>query len=217
MEASRLVHNFYQATNGDRMRIKSALSTSLILVLLFLQPGAQADATSPTKVIKTTVDEIFSVLRIETLTSVGKWQLISKIIKDKFDFRSMSQNLLEIHWDKASTEEKRRCADYFAQYLESVYRSQIESYTNQSVRYAGESIKDEYAVVNTFIVADSDEISVSYRMRLNDGEWTVYDMQIDGESLMDSHRNVLYSIIQAEGMKGLLRELKARNLKYKND
>jgi phospholipid transport system substrate-binding protein len=199
------------------MRKNSALSVPLTLILLFLQLDARADSTSPSKVVKAEVDQIISVLRTETLTTDGKWQRISKIIKDNFDFRSMSQSLLETHWDKASTEEKRRCAEYFAQYLEKIYRTRIESHTNQSVRYAGESIEGKSAVVDTFIVADSAEIPVSYKMRLNDDKWTVYDMLIDEVSLMDSHRNVLSSIIQSEGIDGLLRELQGRNLKYKNN
>jgi phospholipid transport system substrate-binding protein len=199
------------------MHIKSALSIYLILISLFIQSDAHAAATSPTEVIKTTVDKIISVLRIETLTTDSKWELVSKIIKDNFDFRSMSQSLLETRWDEASAEEKRQCAEYFAQYLETVYRIRIESYTNQSVRYAKESINGKNAVVNTFIVTDSTEIPISYKMRLNDGMWTVYDMLIDEVSLMDSHRSVLSSIIQSEGIEGLLRELQRRNLKYKND
>lgn len=196
------------------MRIKSALSISLVLILLFFQTEAQAEAATPTMVVKAAMDEIISVLRNEALTTNSKWQQIKKSIEDNFDFRSMSQSLLETHWDKASPEEKSLCAEYFAQYLESVYRARIESYTNQSILYAGEVITGEYAVVNTFIVADSSELPVSYKMRLNDGEWTVYDMLIDEVSLMDSHRNVLYYIIQSEGMEGLLRDLQRKILKY---
>jgi phospholipid transport system substrate-binding protein len=199
------------------MHIKSALSIYLILISLFLQPDAQAGITSPTETIKATVDEIISVLHMETLTTGSKWQTISDTIKDSFDFRSMSQSLMETHWNKASPEEKRLCAEYFAQYLETIYRIQIESYTNQSVRYAGESINGKNAVVNTFIITDSAEIPVSYKMRLNDGEWAVYDMLINKVSLMDNHRAVLYSIIQSEGIEGLIRELQGRILKYKND
>jgi phospholipid transport system substrate-binding protein len=199
------------------MRKNSALSIPLTLILLFLQLDSRADSVSPTNVIKAEVDQIISVLRTETLTADSKWQRISEIIKDNFDFRSMSQSLLETHWDKASPEEKRRCAEYFAQYLENVYRTRIESYTNQSVRYTGESITGKNAVVNTIIITDSSETPVSYKMRLNNGEWTVYDMLIDEVSLMDSHRNVLYSIIQTEGIEGLLRDLQERDLKYKDN
>lgn len=74
----------------------------------------------------------------------------------------MSQSLMETHWNKASPEEKRRCAEYFAGFLESVYQERIESYTNQSVIYAGEVIKGKEAVVNTFIVAESAKMPVSH-------------------------------------------------------
>jgi phospholipid transport system substrate-binding protein len=195
----------------------ATLSILFLLISFFLQAEAQADGASPTETIKTKVDEIISSLHRESLTADNKWKIISDRIKDSFDFRSMSQSLLETHWDKASPEEKRLCVEYFSQYLETIYRKHIESHTNHSVRYAGESINGKNAVVNTFIIGDSDEIPVSYKMRQNNGEWTVYDVLINEVSLMDSHRSVLSSILQSEGIEGLFRTLQNTNLKYKDD
>ena len=199
------------------MRLKSTLSKLFLLISFFLQAEAQAGGASPTETIKINVDEIISILQKESLTADNKWKIISDRINDSFDFRSMSQSLLETHWDKASPEEKRRCAEYFSQYLEANYREHIESHTNHSVRYAGESINGKNAVVNTVIIGDSDEIPVSYKMRQNNGEWAVYDVLINEVSLMDSHRAVLSSILQSEGIEGLFRTLQNTNLKYKDD
>lgn len=197
------------------MRLNSRLSFPLAIILLFLQADVQAETATPTTVVKAAMDEIISVLRNDTLTTDGKWQQISQSIKDNFDFRSMSQDLLATHWDSASPKEKKLCAEYFAQYLESVYRDRIESYTNQSIVYVDEVVTGDDAIVNTLIVAESAEIPVSYKMRMNEGQWTVYDMLIDEISLMDSHRFVLYSIIQSEGMGGLLIDLQRKISKYK--
>ena len=199
------------------MRLKPTLSILFLLISLFLQVEAQADGASPTETIKTKVDEIISILHRESLNADSKWKIISDKINDSFDFRSMSQSLLETHWDKASPEEKRLCAEYFSQYLEANYREHIESHKNHSVQYVGESINGKDAVVNTVIIGDSDEIPVSYKMRQNNDEWTVYDMLINEVSLMDSHRSVLSSILQSEGIEGLFRSLQNTNLKYKDD
>lgn len=199
------------------MRLNLTLTKLFLLISFFLQAETQASSASPTETVKTKVDEIISILQQESLTADSKWKIISDKINDSFDFRSMSQSLLETHWDKASPEEKRRCAEYFSQYLKANYREHIESHTNHSVRYAGESINGKNAVVHTFIIGDSDEIPVSYKMRQNNGKWTAYDMLVNEVSLMDSHRSVLSGILQSEGIEGVLKALKNTNLKYKAD
>ncbi len=198
------------------MRIRFGLSGLLLAVLsLSFVPVIGATHDSPTAVIKTAVEQVISVLREEHTAVDDRWQRISVVIEKNFDFQSMSQSVLATHWKKASPQEQKQFADFFSQYLENVYRSRIESYSNQKVRYTNESVRDNKAVVNTFIVTDTAEIPVTYKLKLNAGEWKAYDMLIEEVSLVNSYRSTFSSILQSEGMDGLLSDLERKIAKYK--
>ncbi len=195
------------------MRIRTALF--LAFISLSFIPTVSANTPTPTEVIKTAVEQVISVLQEKDTVVDERWQRISLIIAKNFDFQSMSQSVLATHWKKATPEEQRQFADYFSQYLENVYRSRIESYSNQSVRYTGETVRDNKAVVNTFIVTDTAEIPVSYKLKLDNGKWSAYDMLIEEVSLVNSYRTTFSSIVQSEGMDGLLNDLQRKIAKYK--
>jgi phospholipid transport system substrate-binding protein len=195
------------------MRILTALFLAC-LSLSFI-PAVSANTPTPTQVIKTAVEQVISVLQEKDGVVDERWQRISLIIARNFDFQSMSQSVLATHWKKATPEEQRQFADYFSQYLENVYRSRIESYSNQAVRYTGESVKDNKAIVNTFIVTDTAEIPVTYKLKLDNGKWAAYDMLIEEVSLVNSYRTTFSSIVQSEGMDGLLNDLQRKIAKYK--
>lgn len=176
---------------------------------------ASAATSSPTDVVRQTVEKIITALQREEPSREAKWAEIGRLIDANFDFRSMSQSVLATNWQAATKEEKRQFVEYFAQYLEDTYRKKIEAYTNQRVEYSKETVKQERAVVDTFIVTAAKRIPVNYKLKLNDGQWTAYDVNIEGFSLVNDFRNTFDAIVKSEGMDGLLRDLEGRIANYK--
>jgi phospholipid transport system substrate-binding protein len=123
--------------------------------------------------------------------------------------------VLATNWQAASREEKRRFAEFFSQYLEDTYRSEIDSHTNQRAEYAAESITGKRAVVETLIVTDRSRISVNYKLKDNDGEWFAHDVVIEGMSLVSDYRNTFDAIVRAQGMEGLLKDPEGRIANYR--
>ncbi|MCB1749125.1 MAG: ABC transporter substrate-binding protein [Gammaproteobacteria bacterium] len=188
----------------------------LVFVLLLFAGSAQArPGLTPTATVKEAVGEVLNILKNEDFDREQRWTAIGRVIDARFDFRSMSQSVLASNWQSATVEEKRRFVEFFSQYLEDTYRTKIESYTNQSMDYVDEQIRNDRATVDTFIVTDSNRIPVTYRLKNNDGEWFAYDVIIEGVSLVNNYRNTFNAIIKAEGMDGLLLDLQGRISDYK--
>jgi phospholipid transport system substrate-binding protein len=190
----------------------------IAVIVLLLCPGTiwGAVPSSPTEQVRTTIDGILQILQDGTLSRETRWERIGALIQSRFDFESMSQRVLSTNWKKATREERRQFVEFFSQYLEDTYRSKIEAYTDEQVRYVGEKIKGERAVVDTTIVTDTAEIPVSYKLKQTDGEWLGIDVVIENVSLVSNYRNTFAAIVKTEGMEGLLNDLQRRIARQKS-
>ena len=186
--------------------------------LLFVSANLFAvQNTSPTDQVKGSVNKVLLILHDKTLDREQRWEKISVVINERFDFRSMSQSVLATNWQSATPEERERFVEFFSQYLEETYRTKIESYSNQEVIYLKETIYGKRAVVETVIKTDSTEIPVNYKLKNNDGEWFSYDVVIEGVSLVNNYRSTFAAIVKNEGMDGLLNDIEYRINKYKQE
>ncbi len=188
------------------------------LILLFILTGhvpVHATTSSPTEQVKQTIDQILVILQDQSLNWDGRQARIRTIVDERFDFRSMSQSVLATHWKKATPTERDRFVEFFSQYLEHTYMAQIEKYSDHYVKYAKEKISGNRAVVDTYIVADTLEIPVNYRLRLNEGDWFAYDVIIEGTSLINNYRNLYSAIVKTQGIGGLLDNLEEKNRELK--
>ncbi len=200
------------------MILQRRTAVALLLAALALTSHAAtgaAPASSPTARVQAAVTEVVGVLRDETLDREMRWERIGMVINRSFDFEAMSQSVLATNWRKASPAERERFVDFFSQYLEDTYRTKIEGYTDQEIRYTGETVRDDRATVDTIIVSGSTEIPVTYRLRLEGGEWYAYDVVIEGASLVNTYRETFSAIVRAEGMDGVLADLQERIARYK--
>lgn len=193
-------------------------STTLALLLTFAQSCAFSASTTPTQNVQGAVDQILLVLADESLNWQQRHDRIAEIVGRVFDFRSMSQSVLATNWQRATASERDKFVGFFSDYLESTYMEKLKNYSNEYVKYTGESIKGDRAVVDTLIVGNGKEIPVSYKMRLNQDDWYAYDVVIEEISLVNNYRNVYYGVIQRQGVTGLINQLedklkanKARN------
>lgn len=180
------------------------------LAVCLLLAAAGAAAVSPTDHVRRTVEEVVSILREPDLDREQRWTRIGGVISRAFDFQTMSQSVLATGWRRASAAERERFVEFFSQYLEEIYRTKIEGYTDQEIRYTGERVDGDRASVDTLIVAGQTEIPVTYRLRLDQGNWYAYDVVIEGVSLVNNYRSTFAAIERTEGMQGVLQDLQER-------
>jgi len=181
----------------------------MMAVALSFTPLALA-ASSPTEDVRTSVDAILVILQNGELDVQQKRADISKIINKRFDFRAMSQRTLATNWNKTSDEEKKQFTALFSQLIESSYVGKIEAYTNEKVEYPGEKVKGKKAIVETLILTSSADIPVNYKLYQKGDQWLVYDVIIEGVSLISNYRSSYQEIMKDEGFDGLLNKMQAK-------
>ncbi|MGD2137062.1 MAG: ABC transporter substrate-binding protein [Gammaproteobacteria bacterium] len=187
------------------------------LMSMLAMPGLAED--SPQDTVQTSVGAILDLLKDDTMEKETRRLKIRAIINERFDFRAMSQRTLATNWKKASDEEKEQFVGLFSQLIENTYIGKIESYTNEKVEYPGETVKGRKAVVETLIITSSADIPVDYRLYEKDGKWLVYDVIIEGVSLISNYRSSYREIVSKEGFDGLLARMqdKIRELESQPD
>jgi phospholipid transport system substrate-binding protein len=169
---------------------------------------ASADI-SPTDSIRGSVDGILTILQNKELDQTTRRKEMRKVINERFDFHAMSQSTLATNWKKASKEQQEEFVTLFSQLIENTYIGRVEAYTDEKVDYPGEKVKGNKAVVATLILTASADIPIDYKVyQKKNGEWWVYDVIIEGISLISNYRSSYQDIVSKEGLDGLLAKMR---------
>jgi len=163
--------------------------------------------TAALDAVRTSVEAILESLKDEQLDTAARREQMRAAIKDRFDFRAMSQRTLATNWKKASDQEQQQFVELFSQLVEYSYVDKIESYTNEKVEFPSAKVKGRKALVDTLIITASADIPVSYKLYQKDDEWLVYDVIIEGVSLINNYRSSYKEIVKKEGISGLLAKM----------
>jgi phospholipid transport system substrate-binding protein len=186
------------------------LKMIFIVLVLLITP---AIAGEPMAQLKSTIDKALEILNDEELRKPENIQkrreLLRQIIHERFDFEEMSKRSLALHWSKRSPEERREFVSLFGDLLERSYIKKIEKYSNEKVLYIDESIEDNYAVVKTKVITNKgNEIPINYRLMEVDSKWVIYDVVIEGVSLIKNYRVQFNKIIRTQSYEMLVKRMK---------
>ena len=198
--------------------MKNVIRKALILYgmsALFFSSLSFAQA-GPTVQVKSTIDRVLDVLKDPTLKGEEKDLVRGRVLKEviyaRFDFPEMAKRSLGVHWRKRTAQERQEFIDIFADLLERSYRKKIERYTDQEIVYTSEQVDGKYGVVSTAIADKREnlEIPIEYRVIRHDGDWLVYDVVIDGISLVSNYRSQFNRIIQRESFAELVKKMRVK-------
>jgi phospholipid transport system substrate-binding protein len=143
-------------------------------------------------------------------------QALKAAISRIFDYTEMAQRSLATHWKDRTPAERQEFVQLFETLLENSYSGKIESYHNEKIVYLGESLDGNHAEVKSKVVAPKgDEYSLDYRLINKGGKWMVYDVVIEGVSLVSNYRGQFNRIINNQGYPGLLKKLRAKSEEIK--
>ena len=194
---------------------KIFVSIFVFFTVGFLFPINTVFASPVQDQLQTAIDNILTILRDPALKGDAQTEqrraLLRKIIHEKFSFAKMSQLSLAKHWRKRNEQEKKEFIDLFGQLLEETYISKIESYTDEKVIYVKEFVRKKKAQIDTKIITDTIEIPITYRMyKTKKGDWLVYDIVIEGVSLVRNYRSQFDQVLKRDSYEKLLKDLKAK-------
>jgi phospholipid transport system substrate-binding protein len=188
---------------------------NMTYLLLVLGVAIPVLAGEPTEQIKQTTDKILSIVKDPVLkgpTQVQKRRrLIREAVDERFEWEEMARRSLGRYWTQRTPEEKKEFVPLFSDLVERTYMSKVEDYSGEKVRYDAETNEDDYAVVKVVIVTQKNkDIPVQYRLQKKGNEWLVYDVAIEGVSLVNNYRMQFNSIIVQSSYENLLKRLKAK-------
>lgn len=174
--------------------------------------------TGPTEQLRPTLSRLTSLLADPELkgdvNKVERREKIMTSIKAGFDFKEMSKRILGRTWSKISVTEQNHFTELMTKLLENVYIGKLEGYSGQTIGYVGERIKGGRAQVSTLVEDEGLKIPVHYIMTLEGEKWLVYDINIEGVSLVKNYMQQFKSILRKDRFEGLIKVLEEKNKSF---
>ena len=195
---------------------KSAQQSAIAFFLLVLGVPAFTLAGDPTEQIRQTTDKILAIVDAPAMKGPDKeaerQKQMRQVIDERFDWAAMSRSALGKHWRDLSDAQHAEFTGFFSELIEKTYMSKIESYSGEKILYKGDKEDGIYGVVDVVIVTlRGTDIPVSYRVLKKDTTWLVYDVNIEGVSLVNNYRSQIGAILNSSSYDTLIARIKAKN------
>ena len=194
------------------------LSLLFVLLLLTAMPNP-VRATQPMDGIKTTTDHILTTLRDKALAGDAhrseRYRLIRVELDARFDWGAVARGCLGRHWSKRSPAEQKEFVSVFGQFLEATYIEKFETYYGdlEKVDYLSQRVIENYASVKV-VLTTKEAITHPLDYRLEKvrqaDEWRIYDVLIEGVSLVKNYRDQFDDIIAKSSYEKLLQDIKSK-------
>ena len=201
----------------------SQLTTRLLLLCLVAFGASSVNAIAaepqpPLEVIKQTADRMLAKLKTDEAIArkdpTRIYALVSDIVLPRFDFERMASWVLGKHWRTATPIQREKFVAEFRSLLVRTYAASLTDYTDRSITYApvrADPGATEVTVQTAVEQAGAAAIPIDYRLALKEGEWKVYDVAIDGVSLVTNYRTSFSNEIRKSGLDQLIAKLAQRN------
>jgi len=189
------------------------VKAALLAVGLAVTAVGPAAAGVPTDQLRGAVERVLKTLEDPTLKGEGKVAerrvAVRKIANEIFDFGEIAKRSMARHWQPLSEAQRNEFVGLFADLLERSYISKIETYGGEKIQYTAERVDGDYATVSTRIITkNGTEVPVDYRMIKRSDRWLVYDVSIEGVSLVSNYRTQFNKIIQTSSYNELVSKLR---------
>jgi len=183
--------------------------------LLILSTAPAIWAATAQEQLKGAIDRVVSTLDDPTMKGEGKAAdrraAVRKIANEIFDFAEIARRSLGRYWQPLTEPQRSEFVGLFGDLLERSYISKIETYGGEKIVYSGERMDGDLAVVSTKIITkNGTEVPIDYRLFRRGDSWKVYDVNIEGISLVSNYRTQFNKIIQTSGYNSLVDRMKAK-------
>jgi phospholipid transport system substrate-binding protein len=182
----------------------------LTAALLGLVAIGAAVAGPVTDQVKGEIDAVLRTLEDPALKSqpAERRQAIRAISNEIFDWPEMARRSLGRHWNAASPAQREEFTRLFTNLVESAYIGKIESYSGEKIDYVGEAVEGDHATVRTRIrTKGGQEVPVDYRLHRQGDRWSIYDVSVEGISLVNNYRAQFDRVLASSPFPELLRRL----------
>jgi phospholipid transport system substrate-binding protein len=195
--------------------MKSIMFAALTALMLALPLSVQAaPAGAPDEVIRTTSQEVIAAIKNDPAIQAGDRRKIRALIEARvlpvFDFVRMTRLAMGRNWNQANADQQKQVVTQFRDLLVRTYGTALSQYKNQNVQVKGLEGKadDTDVVVHTAIVASGTQpVAIDYSMEKTDDGWKVFDIKVEGVSLVTNYRSEFGELVRKGGVEGLIHAL----------
>ena len=185
------------------------------LVILAWAPAVGASGPGPTEQLKGAIDRVLRVLEDPGLKAppraAERRREIRRIAEEIFDFEETARRAMAQHWRTLTPAQQGEFVTLFTDLLEQAYISKIEMYGGERIQYVGERVEGDYATVSTRLTTTKGvEVPIDYRALRQAERWRVYDVSIEGVSLVANYRTQFNSLMRTSSAEQLLAKLRSR-------
>jgi phospholipid transport system substrate-binding protein len=188
---------------------------AMVALLGLVALGAPAQAGAPTDQLRTATDRVVKILQDPQLKEPAKTderrQQIRAVANEIFDWQETGKRALARGAQACTAQQREEFSSLFADLIERSYVGKLELYSGERIVYAAESVESDQATVRTKLLTKSNtEILIDYRMLKEGDRWRVYDVTIEGVSLVGNYRSQFGRIIQQTNCGELMKKLKMK-------
>ena len=194
---------------------------NIMIAALFALTASAASANTeiaPDALARSVTDEVLAIVRADKELQAGNPQKVQQLVESKvlphFNFHRMTQLAVGRNWRQATPDQQKRLVEEFRTLLVRTYTTAFSQYRNQTVEYRPLRIAatDTDIVVKSLIRQPAGQpLAIDYSMEKLAGGWKVYDVKIEGVSLVENYRSTFNNEVQRNGLEGLIRALNDKN------
>jgi phospholipid transport system substrate-binding protein len=185
------------------------------LALLVAGVGRSAHAGPPTEQVRGATDQVLKILQDPALKppdkTVERRKQLRAVVDQVFDWDETGKRALARHWQPLKPEQQKEFATLFADLVQRSYVGKIEAFSGEKIAYVGDTIEGDVATVKTKLITKSQtEIPIDYRLQKEGDRWKIYDVLIEGVSLVGNYRSQFNRIVQQSGYDDLVKKMKTK-------
>jgi len=192
--------------------------TRFLALMFFLAFPVFAQEAGPEELVKKITDDVMAAIKSDKDLAAGDRQKAVKLAEAKIlphvDFEEATRLAVGRGWSQASPEQKKRLVSEFRNMLVRTYSNAISAYEGQTMKVLPSRVKpgeSDATVRNQFIRPGGKPVLIDYSMRKTDKGWKVYDIVVEGVSLVLTYRSEFDAIVKQEGIDALIKRLAAKN------
>ena len=193
----------------------SALAAFVMIAFGLVVSPARADA--PEELVRKLATDVTAAVRSDPAfqdpESKKMSELVQRQVAPRFDFDKITQQAMGKNWSKASGDEKRQIVQQFSRLLIRTYSKAIANLKDLNVEVKSTKVNTAGSdvTVRTLMVGRAQPVGIDYSLSNGSGAWRVYDVEVEGVSLIAAYRDEFNGLVSSAGVSGLIAALQQKN------
>ncbi len=200
---------------GKRWLAGLCCAAGLIIMTVFVAApsrASQADAAAPLTKVKTTLQAALAILHNQSMPVEQRRRALQQLAERNLDLQQMARESLSDHWNELNPADRDEFVTLFAAFIEESYLIQVQDYAKLDIAISKARLfSTDYAEVDATVTQPHEEVlPVAFMLERRGNDWSVYDVMVEGISMVHNYRTQFDRVIERQGLQQLLTDLKAK-------